>query len=90
MIRALFLLTATISAAVAPDAESLKFFEKEVRPLLVESCYECHSVQKHKGGLRLDNLPYILQGGETGPAIVPHKPEVSLLMKLVKYEDPDM
>ncbi|MFN0075210.1 MAG: PSD1 and planctomycete cytochrome C domain-containing protein, partial [Prosthecobacter sp.] len=89
MIRALFLITAT-AAVAAPNAESLKFFEKDVRPLLVESCHECHSAQKHKGGLRLDNLPYILQGGETGPAIVPHQPDASLLIKLVNYEDPDM
>ena len=89
MIRALFLLSAT-AAVAAPNAESLKFFEKEVRPLLVEACQECHGPQKHKGGLRLDNLPYILQGGESGPAIVPHKPDASLLIKLVNYEDPDM
>jgi len=89
MMRALFLLSAS-SALAAPNAESLKFFEKEVRPLLVEACQECHGPQKQKGGLRLDNLPYILQGGETGPAIVPHKPDASLLIKLVNYEDPDM
>jgi len=89
MIRALFLITAT-TAVAAPNAESLKFFEKDVRPLLVEACQECHGPQKHKGGLRLDNLPYILQGGGTGPAIVPHKPDASLLIKLVNYEDPDM
>ena len=89
MIRALFIFTAT-AAVAAPNAESLKFFEKDVRPLLVEACQECHGSQKHKGGLRLDNLPYILQGGESGPAIVPHKPDASLLIKLVNYEDPDM
>ncbi len=89
MIRALFILTAT-AAVAAPNAESLKFFEKDVRPLLVEACQECHGPQKHKGGLRLDNLPYILQGGESGPAIVPHKPDASLLIKLVNYDDPDM
>ena len=89
MIRALFIFTAT-AAVAAPNAESLKFFEKDVRPLLVEACQECHGSQKHKGGLRLDNLPYFLQGGESGPAIVPHKPDASLLIKLVNYEDPDM
>lgn len=89
MTRALFLLTAS-TALAAPDAASLTFFEKEVRPLLVEACQDCHGPQKKKGGLRLDNLPYILQGGESGPAIVPHKPEASLLMKLVNFEDPDM
>ncbi len=89
MIRTLLLFTST-TALAAPNAESLKFFEKDVRPLLVEACQECHGPQKKKGGLRLDNLPYILQGGESGAAIVPHKPDVSLLIKLVNYEDPDM
>ena len=89
MIRSLFLVAAT-TAFAAPNAESLKFFEKDVRPLLVEACQECHGPEKHKGGLRLDNLPYILQGGESGAAIVPHKPDASLLIKLVNYEDPDM
>lgn len=76
--------------AAAPSAEALKFFESKVRPLLVESCQECHTEKKHKGDLRLDNLPYILQGGHTGPAVVPHKPEESLLIKAVSYADPDM
>ncbi|MEZ5387849.1 MAG: PSD1 and planctomycete cytochrome C domain-containing protein [Prosthecobacter sp.] len=89
MKRALFFLTAS-TALAAPNAESLKFFEKEVRPLLAEACQECHGAEKKKGGLRLDNLPYILQGGESGAAIVPHQPDASLLIKLVNYEDPDM
>jgi len=91
MMRAFsFLLLSVTASLAAPTADALKFFEKDVRPLLVEACQECHGPQKHKGGLRLDNLPYILQGGETGPAIVPHKPDASLLIKLVNYEDPDM
>ncbi len=91
MMRAFsFLLLSVTASLAAPTADALKFFEKDVRPLLVEACQECHGPQKHKGGLRLDSLPYILQGGETGPAIVPHKPDASLLIKLVNYEDPDM
>lgn len=74
----------------APSAESLKFFESKVRPVLVQRCQECHGEKKHKGGLRLDNLPYILHGGDQGPTIVPHKPEESLLIKAVNHAVPDL
>lgn len=84
------LLASTGACISAPSAEALKFFESKVRPILVESCQECHSEKKHKGDLRLDNLPYILHGGEQGPAIVPHKPEASLLIKAVSYTDHEM
>ncbi len=84
------LLAGAASAQAAPSAEALKFFESKIRPILVQSCQECHGEKKHKGELRLDNLPYILHGGETGPAIVPHKPDESLLIKAVSYEDSDM
>ncbi len=59
-------------------ASGLKFFETQIRPLLADNCYECHSAIKKKGGLRLDNLPYILSGGEGGAAVVPGQPEKSL------------
>ena len=75
--------------SAAPDAASLKFFENEIRPLLAKNCYECHGPQKKKSGLRLDNLAYILQGGETGAAIVKGQPENSLLMEFVSYKDSD-
>lgn len=84
------LLLSGASVQAAPSAEALKFFEAKIRPILVESCHECHADKKHKGELRVDNLAYLLRGGETGPAIVPHKPDESLLMKAVMYADPDM
>ncbi len=86
----LFILAVSGASARAQSPDALKFFEGKVRPLLVQQCQECHGAQKHKGGLRLDNLPYILQGGEQGAAIVPHKPEESLLIKAVEYADKDM
>ncbi|MDZ4289880.1 MAG: c-type cytochrome domain-containing protein, partial [Prosthecobacter sp.] len=86
----LFTLAISHHAAAAPSAEALKFFENKVRPILVESCQECHAEKKHKGDLRLDNLPFILHGGASGPAIVPHQPDKSLLIKAVSYVDPDM
>jgi len=69
------------------DAED--FFEKRIRPVLVERCYQCHSAQakKLKGGLRLDTRDRVLQGGDSGPAIVPEKPAESLLIRAIRYKD---
>ncbi len=67
-----------------------KFFEQNVRPLLAESCYSCHATKKQKGGLRLDSLESILKGGESGPAVVPGKPEESLLVAAINYAGPEM
>ncbi|MBC9890486.1 MAG: DUF1549 domain-containing protein [Opitutae bacterium] len=53
------------------DPDDLAFFESRIRPILVENCYKCHSVEadKVKGGLFLDSKPGVLRGGESGPAI---------------------
>lgn len=71
--------------------EQAKFFENEVRPLLAENCYGCHSAKekKSRGGLEVDSLKALLEGGHTGPAIVPGSPEKSLLMTAVEYDDED-
>jgi len=80
------------SAAIAEDAaftpDQLEYFEKQVRPLLVEHCQKCHGAEKQKGELRLDSREALLKGGETGPAIVAGKPADSELIKALKY-DPD-
>jgi cytochrome c553 len=60
-----------------------EFFEKEVRPLLVENCQECHGGKKTEGGLSLTSRAAVLKGGERGPAVVPGKPTESLLIKAV-------
>ena len=69
------------------DAASLEFFEKQVRPILVARCYECHdSKQKEpKGKLRVDSRQSLLDGGETGPAIVPGKPKEGLFVDAINY-----
>jgi len=79
--------------AKAPSGEaSAEFFEKQVRPLLAESCYSCHSAgaKEIKGGLRLDSRERILAGGDSGPAIVPGEPKKSRLVDAVGYQDPDL
>jgi hypothetical protein len=71
-------------------AEDHAFFESKVRPVLLEYCYECHSGENTKGGLALDTKQGWEKGGDTGPAIVPGKPDESLLIKAVRYHDDDL
>jgi hypothetical protein len=77
--------------AASPDANAgIEFFEKEIRPILVDHCYGCHSSQAEKGikgGLNLETSVGLRKGGENGPAIVPGDPEHSLLIKAVRYGD---
>jgi len=74
-----------IAAPVAARAdEGNDFFEAKVRPVLVEHCLGCHGEKKQKGGLRLDTKAGWEKGGDTGPAIVPGKPDKSPLILLVR------
>ncbi len=77
------------SALGAAEAGA-EFFEKRVRPVLVERCYECHGEKKQKGGLRLDHAAAVTQGGDSGPALVPGQPEKSLFIKVISWSDPDL
>ncbi|MCY2974601.1 MAG: PSD1 and planctomycete cytochrome C domain-containing protein [Planctomycetota bacterium] len=72
--------------------ENLEFFEKSVRPLLVEHCYSCHSVKAEKlqAGLRVDSRAALLKGGESGEALVPGDIDKSLLISSVRYESYEM
>src|SRR5262245_35334415 len=75
------------AADPTPDPAQLEFFEKKVRPLLAEHCWQCHGPDKQKGKLRLDSRAELLSGGESGPAIVVGEPEKSRLVKAVGYTD---
>src|SRR4051812_34953529 len=81
-----FLLTAGRAEA---DEAGVAFFETKVRPVLVKHCYPCHSheAKKSRGKLWADHRDGLLKGGESGPAVVPGKPDRSLLIKAVRYED---
>ncbi len=83
---------AVVLAAWNSQGEDFEFFEQRIRPILVESCYKCHSAnsEKVKGGLLLDTREGMLKGGDTGPAIVPGDVEKSLLIKAVRYVDKDL
>lgn len=90
LLCAALLSTATSQAADEFDSTSIEFFETKIRPLLVERCYKCHAPTEQpselKGGLRLDSRAAILNGGDSGPAVVPGKPDESLLIQAVRYE----
>src|SRR6185437_7357139 len=81
-----------LARAVDPAPATVAFFEKQVRPLLVERCHKCHSVKakKSSGGLALDSREAILTGGDNGPAVVPGKPEKSRLVAAIHWATPDL
>ena len=64
--------------------EQNDFFERTIRPILVEQCSACHGNRKQSGELRVDSLQALLQGGDSGPAIVPGNARQSLLMQAVE------
>ena len=63
-------------------------FEADVRPIFRASCWQCHGEKTLKGELDLRSLAGILKGGESGPVIVPGKPDESLLF--AKVHDGEM
>jgi hypothetical protein len=83
-------LPAEEAASLAPAGQA--FFETKIRPVLVEHCYECHAKDTKilQGGLRVDHPQGLLQGGDSGPAIVPGKAAESLLIQALRYEGVEM
>lgn len=74
------------TSAAAPGVE---FFEKKIRPILAENCYNCHSADtKAAGDLRVDDLNGLLTGGDEGPAIVRGDVDKSLLLQRINHADP--
>lgn len=72
------------------DTAGIEFFEKHVRPVLVQHCYECHSGDEVNGGLLLDSRDGVTKGGDTGPAIVKGDPDHSLLIEAIRYKNRDL
>lgn len=68
---------------VRREMTSDEFFETEIRPLLAEHCWQCHGETKQWNSLRLDSAAALAKGGDSGSAVVPGKPEESLLYQAV-------
>lgn len=79
-------------STMADDAGKIAYFEKTIRPLLINRCYDCHSVEsgKHKGGLLLDSRDAVLKGGDSGPALIAGNPEKSRLIESIRYHNEDL
>jgi hypothetical protein len=88
----LSLLVAVVARGEDLDPQQIDFFETQIRPLLVEHCYECHSTEsgESSGELLLDSAAGLSNGGSLGPALKAGDPDNSLLFKAVSYEDPEL
>ena len=84
---AMLLAGLTVSAQEADRASlQAEFFEKQIRPLLVAHCVDCHGPEAQEAGLRLDSRANLLKGSDNGPVIMPGKPDDSLLVRAIRYE----
>ncbi len=97
--RTAYIILCCVSWLVGPSALSLTANAMEVSALeskalaiIEKSCAECHShkLGKIKGSLALDTLAMALEGGDTGPALVPGNAQKSLLIKAIHYTDEDL
>ncbi|HAV61572.1 MAG TPA: hypothetical protein DCY13_04310 [Verrucomicrobiales bacterium] len=79
-----------VATAAETDPSTVEHFERSVRPLLANHCFECHGAEKQKGGLRLDSPAGIEAGGDTGPILSPGQPADSRIILAVSYEDEDL
>ena len=91
----LFSLTFVLLFSGAPvcaqeASAGIDFFESRIRPLLLDACIDCHGPKKQKGELRLDSRAGWMKGGASGPALIPGKPDDSLLISAVRYWDKDL
>jgi len=92
ILAAFLLSSAALPQDDAAQRERLAFFEKRIRPVLVDRCYSCHSstAEKVKGNLLLDTHDGLLKGGDLGPSIVAGDPDKGLLLKALKWTDDDL
>jgi cytochrome c553 len=91
-IPTLLILSLLTTGVVRAQTKDIEFFETKIRPLLAERCYSCHSAKAEKlqAGLYLDRRDKMLEGGDSGPTVVPGRPAESLLIKAVRYQEYEM
>ncbi len=83
---------ASLAKSEESNERQIDFFERKIRPVLIQHCYECHSADSDvvQGGLRVDHPDAMLQGGDSGVAVMPGEPDKSLLLAAIKYDDMEM
>ncbi|MCX6856142.1 MAG: PSD1 and planctomycete cytochrome C domain-containing protein [Verrucomicrobia bacterium] len=85
LLGALTLPLAQLHAEAPFPPDQIEFFEKEVRPVLAENCYDCHNAHKHENGLRLDIYSAVLRGSDYGKVVEAGKPATSKLIKAINH-----
>ena len=87
LVMVLCLLNGIVTASgFATATEQEDFFESKIRPVLVGTCFHCHGDVQVSGELRVDSVESLLKGGDSGPAIVPGKPDESLLIRAIQRQ----
>lgn len=77
-----------VTQAAEPPAftkDQIAFFERDVRPLLVENCQKCHGATSAKLGLRLDSRDGVLKGSDYRPVVDLENPDRSVLLHAVRH-----
>ncbi len=83
-------LTSRLLAADALPPEKVEYFEKQVRPLLVQHCQECHGAKKQEAGLRLDIRAGFQKGTDSGPVVVAGNVDGSRLIQVLNHSPNDV
>ena len=83
------LLIAMFVAANLRAAEPAVDFARDIRPIFAKHCFECHGPKEEEGGLRLDERKRVLEGGTSGPALVPGKSADSLIYQFITGKNED-
>ena len=65
-------------------------FQQQILPILERRCHACHQAENAGGQLNLTNYSQLRKGGKQGSAIIPGKPEDSLIVKMISGEPPRM
>ncbi len=83
------LVAAGSALSVEPEptfsADQITFFEKNIRPVLVEQCYACHDTHKAKSGLVLETRAGVIRGSDYKKVVIPGDPENSVLIKAIRH-----
>ncbi len=72
------------------STNEVTFFQESIRPILQDHCYECHGFNARKGNLSMAHRESLLTGGKSGPAVVPGKPDQSLLIAAIRHSDEEL
>ncbi len=83
---------AILIGGIPAHAESRVQFNRQIRPILSDACFQCHGPDEssRKGGLRLDIADGAKQGGDSGPLLVAGKADESELWKRLTSTDPNL